>query len=101
MLIQGKDYDQAAKRELKEELGIECQLKMLGKFYEENNHGDIKHKVFSGVFLGFSDKDPELNDELVEFKKMTIQEIEKCIEENPGIFCCGFINDFNRVKNQL
>jgi ADP-ribose pyrophosphatase YjhB (NUDIX family) len=95
----GEDYETAAKRELFEETGLVCPVIMLEKFYQENKHNGKNFKIFCGVFLAKSDEDPKLNHEVVSFKKMDVDEIE--ISKNPDIFCQGFKNDFNKVKDKL
>jgi len=97
----GEEYEQAAIRELKEELDIDCSVSMLDRFYQENEHKGKKFRIFCGVFLADTDDNPKLNHELVSFRKMTIEEIEKEIKESPDKFCQGFINDFNQVKDKL
>jgi isopentenyl-diphosphate Delta-isomerase len=98
----GETYAKAAKRELREELDIDCELKMLGKFFEEveATKGGIM-KVFCGVFAGFSDEIPKLNRELSEFKKMSFDEIETELKLNPEKFCHGFQIDFEKSKDKL
>ncbi|MFA7662514.1 MAG: NUDIX domain-containing protein [Patescibacteria group bacterium] len=97
----GESYEKAANRELKEELGIECELKLLDKFYQEMNDDGKIYKMFCGVFVGKTDQKLTLNHELVEVKKMTIVEVERDIENNPDKYCPGFINDFYQVKDKL
>jgi isopentenyl-diphosphate Delta-isomerase len=48
-LISGESYEQGATRELKEELGVETPLELVGKFYSEADREMV------GVFLGFYD----------------------------------------------
>jgi len=97
----GEEYEQAAIRELKEELSIQCSVNMLDKFYQENEHKGKKFRIFCGVFLADTDDSPKLNHELVSFRKVSIEEIEKEMKENPDKFCQGFIKDFNQVKDKL
>jgi isopentenyldiphosphate isomerase len=97
----GEDYQTAARRELMEELGINCEVKMLDKFYQEVDHKGKMYKFFCGVFLAESDDEPKLNHELVSYQKMSLEEIKKDVEENPDKFCQGFKNDFNQVKHLL
>ncbi|MFH1505829.1 MAG: NUDIX hydrolase [archaeon] len=97
----GEDYETAAKRELKEELDLECPIEMLDKFYQEIDWKGKKLKIFCAVFLGHTDEEPKLNHELVSFRKMAFEEIEKEMEETPDNFCPGFVNDFNYVKDKL
>ena len=97
----GETYEQTAKRELTEETGIEGLPVMLGKYYCENIHDGIKFKYFVGVFLTTSDQEPKLNEELVLFRRMSVEEIGKEMKEFPEAFCQGFMKDFNLVKNKL
>lgn len=98
----GEAYEGATKRELKEELEIECDLEMLGKFYEEveATKGGVL-KVFCGVFVGYSDKIPKLNHELSEFRKMNFDEIETELAATPEKFCHGFQIDFENCRGKL
>ena len=95
-------YEEAAARELKEELDISCPLELLGKFYEEveATKGGIL-KVFCSEFLGYTDETPKLNHELSEFRKMSFSEIESEIAATPEKFCHGFRIDFELVKDKL
>ncbi|MBW2971429.1 NUDIX domain-containing protein [Candidatus Woesearchaeota archaeon] len=97
----GEDYETAAKRELREETGLSCPLTMLDKFYQEIEHKGNTLKIFCGVFLGHTDKEPVLNHELISFRRMTFEEIESEMKKNPEHFCQGFVNDFNKVKTKL
>lgn len=97
----GETYENAAMRELFEETGINAKLTFIDKSYAENIHNNIVHKYFVGIFLANSDEGPKLNHEVVSFRRMTVQEIDKEIYKNPDNFCQGFRNDFNRVKDKL
>jgi len=97
----GESYKEAAKREIKEELGIECDIILLHKIYNEFDHNNTTLKYMTSVFLGHYDGEVNLNEELVELKKLTVQEIEKIIQEDENLFTPGFVKDFNLVKNQL
>lgn len=100
-VMQWESYPDAAQRELKEELNIDCSLTRLEKFYQEVHNDDKIYKIFCGTFVGTSDTEIQLNEELVEAKEMSKSEIEKEIAEHPENFCPGFINDFAQVKDQL
>lgn len=97
----GETYKEAATRELLEETGIEGNLTMLDKFYLVNVHDGVDFKYFTTIFLCESNENPKLNEELVFFKKISIEELEKEIKENPEVFCHGFREDFIRVKEKL
>ena len=98
----GESYKEAARRELSEELGISCELESLGKFYEENKatSGSLL-KVFCGIFIGYTDEEPTLSEELTESRKMTLDEIKSEITSSPEKFCNGFRTDFENVKEKL
>jgi isopentenyldiphosphate isomerase len=102
-VMAGETYEASARRELKEELGIECELKLLNKFYQEaeNLGGGQKLKYFCGVFLGKTDAVPVLNNELSEMRKISLQELEGETKNNPEKFCQGFLNDFGQVREKL
>lgn len=97
----GEDYHEAAARELKEELNLTCDITMLDKFYQVIDQKGKDFKIFCGVFLGHTDKEPELNHELVSYERLTLEEIEQRMQTSPNEFCPGFINDFNQVKDKL
>lgn len=97
----GENYDQAAQRELWEETGIKCQPKMLDKFYQEVDESGKKFKYFVGIFVANSNNNPKLNEEIVSFRRLSINEIEEEISKIPENFCQGFIRDFNQVKEKL
>jgi isopentenyl-diphosphate Delta-isomerase len=59
-LISGETYEEAARRELKEEIGVEASLEFVGKFYSEPD------REMAGVFLGFHDGPIEVEPHEVE-----------------------------------
>ena len=100
-VISGESYEDAAHRELHEELNISSDLKILDKFYQEVESNGKIFKIFCGVFIGKSDEKPSPNYEISEFKKMSFYEIEEELQARPENFCSGFVNDFNQVKPKL
>lgn len=96
-----EDYIVSAKRELKEELDLELNLTMLDKIYQEIEYKWNKLKIFCGIFVWTTDSEPRLSHEVSEYKKMTVEEVEKEISLNPSDFCEWFINDFKQVKEKL
>lgn len=48
----GETFEEAARRELREELGIETRLERLGKFSDVSLQGNIAHKVIYVLFVG-------------------------------------------------
>lgn len=99
--MQWESYEVAAQRELKEELNITCPLTLLKKFYQEVHNDDKTYKIFCGVFIWTTDNTIQLNEELVESKEMSFEEVEKELAEHKEDFCPWFVNDFMEVKEQL
>jgi len=97
----GESYEDAAKREVIEELSIECDLKFLDKVFNEFKEDDKTIKYFTGIFLGYFSEEVKLSDELVELKRLSVEEVEKLINENKDLFTPGFVNDFLFVKDKL
>jgi len=97
----GESYEDAAKREVIEELSIECDLKFLDKVFNEFKEDDKTIKYFTGIFLGYFSGEVKLSDELVELKRLSVEEVEKLINENKDLFTPGFVNDFLFVKDKL
>lgn len=100
-VLSGESYEEAARRELSEELSISCEMELLDVFYQEIYRTDGILKYFCGVFLGKTDKIPKLNHEVSEFIKMSLDEIKSKISVHPEKFCPGFMNDFRQVENKL
>ena len=97
----GESYEDAAKREVMEELNIECDLKFLGKIYNQFKEDDLTIKYFTSIFLGHFSGEVTLSDELVELKKLSVEEVEELINKNKDLFTPGFVNDFLSVKDKL
>ncbi len=102
-VLQGETYEDASLRELEEELGIKCELQLLDKFYQEAEAvGDgEKLKYFCAVFLGKTDAEPILNEELSEIRKMSWEQLQLELKNNLEKFCPGFVNDFRQVEEKL
>ncbi|MBN1385419.1 NUDIX domain-containing protein [Candidatus Woesearchaeota archaeon] len=92
----GENYEDAAVRELEEELGIKTNLTFLGKAAENKTHTDgrdIKH-IFQ-MYIAEHDGAIKLNkDELKGIALIEPEEIEKMIKEKPSQFAQGFLETF-------
>ncbi len=96
---QGENYDQAAKRESEEELGITQPLDFVSRFYSDE--GDMRHMF--GIYECIAEDTWKFvpNDEVEEITPMTIMAIRKDMEQRPELFTGGFINtmsEYCRVK---
>ena len=83
----GETYLQAAKREVREELGIDCELTELGKFMTPKwKVGDKTEWEFITVFQGSSSSEITLSDETEEGKFVSQEEFKQLVESKPEIF---------------
>lgn len=97
----GESYEEAAKRELKEELGIQCNVAFLNKIFNEFTENNKKIKFFTGIYLGVCDDEAKLSEETALFKKMSLSELRKAVYHNPELFTPGFVKDFKEVEHLL
>jgi len=93
----------AAKRRLKEEMGIDCNLQAAFNFtYLAKLENDITEHEFDHVFFGFTDDIPTLNlEEASNYKYLSLDEIKNQLEKNPEQFTVWFTLIFERVKTEL
>ncbi len=89
----GEDYFTAAKRELREEIGIQTEkLEELGSYYSEDDRGDgIIVKRFNKVYRLFSEVDNFNIDksEVSEVHWFTLEEIKSLLNNNVSVVTDG------------
>ena len=88
----GEDTLDAAKRRLKEEMGMTAELKFVFKFLYKCNfeNGLIEHEL-DHVFIGQSDDTPHINtDEAMAFSWTSMEELEADMEKNPNNYTFWF-----------
>ena len=88
----GEDALDAAKRRLKEEMGMTAELKFVFKFLYKCNfeNGLIEHEL-DHVFIGQSDDTPHINtDEAMAFSWTSMEDIEADMEKNPNNYTFWF-----------
>jgi len=99
----GEETLVAAKRRLKEEMGMELELKKLGTFIYKTSEqtvgfedGLTEHE-YDHVFTAVSDQDPVINKEEVEdFKWMSIPDIKESLKTEKEKFTFWFEIAFNK-----
>jgi isopentenyldiphosphate isomerase len=94
----GESYEQAAKREMQEEIGITCEIRMLKKIYHEFEEKGKMLRYFTGIFIGTWDRSIQPNEEIAGVMKMTTQQIKSAIERKPDLFTPGFVSDFHLIE---
>lgn len=91
-VLAGETFEQGARRELQEELGISTDFQAVGEFKEETTYasGDIDqewHKLFVCHFDGPFNFQKE---EISEIKFLAIDEIQQMLQKNSEQFLPGF-----------
>ncbi|MBY0541991.1 MAG: isopentenyl-diphosphate Delta-isomerase [Sphingobacteriaceae bacterium] len=89
----------AAKRRLKEEMGMECELTYGFNFlYKAVFANDLIEHEIDHVFFGISDENPIINlEEVASFKYVKLAELDKNIIENPDDYTAWLKVCFNKV----
>ena len=87
----GEDLRGAARKRLKEEMGIEAELEEKFSFIYKVKLGDLTEHEFDHVFMGKFNGKPEINpEEADDWKWMGIQKLKKDIKENPENYAFWF-----------
>jgi isopentenyl-diphosphate Delta-isomerase len=94
---------ETANRRLVEEMGLKCELKKLFSFiYKEKLDDELTEYELDHVFLGISDSDPVINtDEVVDWKKMSFDELHSDIIANPGNYTYWFKEIYQNVNSHI
>jgi isopentenyl-diphosphate Delta-isomerase len=101
--LPGETNEDAVKRRLIEEMGLECELNQLFRFtYREIlENGLIEHEL-DYVFLGISNLLPVINDsEVAEYKYFNYQELKNDINKNPENYTVWFRKIYNEVNQYI
>lgn len=95
----GESNLDAAKRRLKEEMGMECDLRYGFNFIYKSEFEDglIEHEL-DHVFFGISDELPHINKTEVEnFRYMSLKDLQKEIQNNPTAYTTWLKICLNKV----
>lgn len=93
-----QDLKNEAKRRLKEEMGIECDLREIFSFIYGKDFGDLTEHEFDHVFIGKSDGGPKPNPEEAEdWKWITPEDLRRDVKENPEKYTFWFKLILNKV----
>jgi len=101
--LPGESVFDAAKRRLKEEMGILCNVTWLFSFiYKEKLDNELTENELDHVFFGISDNDPVINTGEVEaWKRISFSEIQNDIQNNPGNYTFWFREIYEKVNKQI
>lgn len=96
-----QNLKEEAKRRLKEEMGIDCDLKEIFSFIYKAKLGNLIEYEFDHVFFGKFDGNPKPNKREVEdWKWINPKELKKDIKENPQKYTFWFKKILNKVLNK-
>ncbi len=98
----GEDYETATHRRLKEELGIDTELKYLYKFQYQVPFENIgSENELCSVYIGKSNDTVVVNEnEIAEWRFITTDEMEKEMETQPEYFTPWFKMEWDQLKKQ-
>lgn len=99
----GETTFEAASRRLKEEMGIECELKYLFNFHyrAEFENGLTEHEL-DHVFYGICDDLPQINKaEVVSYRYFSFDELNKMVAQKPEDFTVWVKHIYQRVNEFL
>ena len=99
----GEDTLGAARRRLKEEMGMEADLQFVFKFMYKAPFDNLltEHEI-DHVFIGKTDQLPVINpEEVASYKYMKPEEIKLDMEQNPQSYTVWFRIIFNEFYNEI
>ena len=96
---ENENTEDAAKRRLQEEMGMQCDLKPIFSFvYKAEFNNGLTEYEFDHVLFGQSDQTPKLNlEEAEDFRYIGLEELQSEIKEAPQNFTPWFLIAFDRV----
>ncbi|MCK5034005.1 MAG: isopentenyl-diphosphate Delta-isomerase [Calditrichia bacterium] len=99
----GEDFKTAIHRRLKEELGIDTDLKYLFKFqYQAAFEDKGSENELCSVYIGRSDDNIIVNEnEIAELKFIDIDQMEKEMEKHPEYFTPWFKMEWDRIIKEF
>ena len=99
----GEKSIEAAHRRLKEEMGLQTNLKEIFHFtYREKLDNNMTEHELDHVFLGFTDQKPKINsDEVEAWKYISYNDISAEINKNPENYTVWFRKIMERVNDQI
>lgn len=99
----GESAHDSARRRLREEMGLDCELTELFSFiYREDVGNGLTEHEYDHVFAGVTDAIPAINrDEVVEWRATDFVSLKKDIENNPSAYTVWFRKVFKEVNSHL
>jgi len=99
----GEELGEAVHRRLKEEMGFDCPVKEAFSFIYKVKFGNglYEHEL-DHVFIGSYDGEPKPDpEEAEEWKWVSLKELKKDIQKNPGNYTCWLRVSLDRVISHM
>jgi isopentenyl-diphosphate Delta-isomerase len=98
--LPGESVEDAARRRLKEEMGLVCDLRHLFSFiYREQLDNDLTEHELDHVFHGITDDHPVMNPhEVMEWKYIPFSDLKTEVITNPGNYSVWFRKIVGKVN---
>ncbi|HMM10822.1 MAG TPA: isopentenyl-diphosphate Delta-isomerase [Bacteroidales bacterium] len=89
---EGESLEEATKRRLREEMGMQCNMRKAFDFIYKADVGQgLTEHEFDHVFIGVSDDQPVINpEEVADWKYMTVKEVVNSMASNPEQYTVWF-----------
>ncbi|MBU1370063.1 MAG: isopentenyl-diphosphate Delta-isomerase [Bacteroidetes bacterium] len=99
----GESLEAATKRRLKEEMGMQCDIKKAFSFLYKADVGQgLTEHEFDHVFIGHTDELPDINpEEVAGWKYASMDELSIDIAKNPENYTVWFRIAFDEVNDYL
>lgn len=96
----GESSEEAARRRLKEEMGLVCELKHAFSFlYKANFNNGLTEHEYDHVYFGTSDLLPVINKEEVNsWKYVSLTDLQNQIHESPGLYSAWLKDCLEKVR---
>lgn len=99
----GESMEVATQRRLREELGLECELKFLYKFQYQADYGELgaEHEL-CWVYVGSSDAPVRVNaNEIADWRFIEPEELDREIAEHSERFTPWLRLEWNRLRSEF
>lgn len=97
-VVSGESKDEAAHRETFEEMGIRLELRhaesFLNVFPSENG---ATHRRLSHLYIGTSDREPQVNVDVEEFKLWKPEDLKASVIKSPEAYVPSFLTELNKA----
>ncbi len=101
-IVHSEKPEESAQREMAEEMGFTCDLHFVEAFLNEfpGEDGSLRRRL-SHLFVGMSDKIPQVNEEVEEFMAVPVDELVQKIQAHPEQYVPSFLMELEKARAGL